>query len=213
MQNNNWYSVKNQSLAVYTRNAGFDLAIYDQYSLKIKEELRKKAIKNALIEIKNECQYQGFNISDVKEGVYVISLSNPLSLKYRHARSQVIYIGMGNITKRIESHFNHSLFDFMESLSGANFDFYFAKPARPGPNKQYYKHVEHCMLEYFCEQYGGMDGLRRFPILNKNAGANKGIGPDNEWWKEPLKPSKKAKPLWELSPTDFSNFPPLDSSD
>ena len=32
MKKNTWYPVKDQSLAIYARNAGFDLTVYSQYS-------------------------------------------------------------------------------------------------------------------------------------------------------------------------------------
>ena len=97
----------------------------------------------------------------------------------------------------------------MQSLSGSTFDFSFARPGLSGTSG-YYKHVEHRMLEYFSEQYGGLDEKRRFPLLNKNAGSDKGFVGGTEWWKKPLKASGK-KPRWKLSPTSFSEFAPLDA--
>jgi len=210
MKRNNWYVVKGQSLAKYASASGFDLALYDGYSDDVKEELKKCSIKNALWEIKYACEMQDCDLASIKDGVYVISLSNPLSIQYRGGRSQVIYIGLGNIVGRIETHFKRSLFEFMLSLSGANFDFHFARPGRPGPSTSYYKHVEHCMLEYFSEQYGGMDDKRRFPLLNKNAGSRKTYSEDTEWWKKPLK-AVGRRPQWEIKPTDYSDFAPLDA--
>lgn len=209
MKKNVWYGVRGQSLAVYARYAGFDLALYEDYDKKVQAELRNRAVKEALFAIKSACWEQGFNVESVKTGVYVIALSNPLSIQYRHKRSQVIYIGRGNIMGRIKTHFDRKLFDFMLGLSGANFDFYFAKPARPG-TKNYFVHVEHLMLDYFSAQYGGMDEKRRFPILNKSAGNNRHYAEGTDWWKKPLKAIGR-RPLWELMPTDFSDFAPLDA--
>jgi len=110
---------------------------------------------------------------------------------------------------RTKSHFENKLFDFMLGLAGADYDFYFAQPALAG-TKDYFKHVEHMMLEYFSEQYAGMDDKRRFPILNKNAGNNKRYSGGTDWWKKPLKAAGK-RPQWELKPTDYSDFAPLDS--
>jgi hypothetical protein len=207
MKPNHWYAIRGQSLAVYARTAGFDLAMYHDYSEEIQTELRKQAVKAAIFAIQAASEEIGCNVGSIKSGVYVIALSKPLSVQYRHGRSQVIYIGIGNILGRIKSHFEHKLFEFMLDLSGANFDFYFAKPARPG-TAEYYKHVEHLMLEHFSSQYGGMDKLRRFPILNKNAGSNKYFSDGLEWWKKPLLATGK-RPLWELKPTKFSDFAPL----
>jgi hypothetical protein len=213
MKKNNWYSVKCQSLAIYARNAGFDLAVYHDYSKPVQTELRKRAVKEALYAIESACADQDFDIASIKKGVYVITLSNPLSIRYVNDRSQVIYIGMGNIMGRLKSHFDKKLFDFMLDLSGANFDFYFALPALKGTgNATYFKHVEHLMLEYFSEQYGGMDAKYRFPILNKITGNNRKFSGGTQWWKSPLKATGK-RPLWELKPTNFSDFAPLDNDE
>lgn len=211
MKKNYWYTVRGQSLAIYARDAGFDLAMYHDYSEQVQTELRKRAVKEALHTIKTACEDKDFDIASIKNGIYVISLSNPLSIQYRAGRSQVIYIGIGNIMGRIKSHFDNKLFDFMLGLAGADFDFYFACPALSG-TATYYKHVEHLMLEYFKEQYGGMDDKRRFPILNTNAGNNKEFNGGDDWWKKPLKASGK-RPLWELKPTNFSDFAPLDGDE
>lgn len=208
MKRNHWYSIKNQSLAAYARNAGFDLSIYKEYSQSVQYELRKRTIKEALWQIEDACDDEGFDVCSVKDGIYVISLSNPLSIKYQKKRSQVIYIGRGNIINRIEQHLNNSLFDFMLSLSGANFDFSFSRPSLKGTSS-YYKHVEYLMLEYFSAKYSGLDGKKRFPILNSITGSDKKYKAGGYWWKKPLQSSGK-RPLWELCPTSFSDFAPLD---
>lgn len=208
MRNNVWCSVKEQSLGVYARSAGFDLAIYEEYSEDVKEVLKKRAIKEAIDEISDSCEDQGFDFWGARKGVYVISLSQPLSLRYRSGRSQVIYIGIGRLKSRIKRHFEKTLFDLMQDLSGANFDFHFAVPARRHA-ALYYKHVEYLMLDHFSEQYGGMDERRRFPLLNKNAGSDRGYNSGSEWWKKPLKASGR-RPLWEIRPTSYSDYAPLD---
>ena len=208
METNQWYAVRGQSLAVYARDAGFDLAVYHDYPESVQEILRKWAIREALWAIKAKCVEQDFEVSEVDRGVYVIALSHPLSIQYRYRRSQVIYIGLGNIMHRIKAHLEWTLFEFMLDLSGANFDFYFACPARQNAPK-YYKHVEFLMLKYFNEQYGGIDDWRRFPILNKNSGSDQDLQSGTDWWTKPLKATGK-KPLWELWPTDYSKYAPLD---
>ena len=205
---NHWYSVKGQSLAIYARDAGFDLAMYDEYTEPVQAELRRRAVRAAMYAIQTACEENGFDIASVKRGVYVISLAHPLSVQYMRGRSQVIYIGLGNILNRIKAHFDNTLFDFMLSLSGADFDFNFAYPALRRANT-YYKHVEHLMLDHFYEKFGGTDKIRKYPILNTNAGANQNFVGGTDWWKTPLKAAGK-RPLWELKPTKFGDFPPLD---
>lgn len=203
MKPNHWYIIKNQSLSLYARAAGFDLSMYQYYSNKVKEELRAKTILEAMREIRAICSGLGIEIENIERGIYVISLSLPLSVKYPAGRSQVLYVGVGHIFNRIKQHFGYKLFQLMLDLSGANFNFYFAKPTLQGTS-DYYRHVEHLMLDYFSGQYG--DGSNRtYPILNKNSGSNRAYHGGTEWWKKPLKSTGK-NPKWELFPTNYSKY-------
>jgi hypothetical protein len=209
MKYNTWITIKDQSLAVYARNAGFDLAIYKNYVDEVQKELRRRTINEAVDGIRDSFEDEaGYPLPEIKKGVYAIALANPLSINYRYQWSPVIYIGMGNIDFRIKQHFQGSLFDLMQSLSGANFDFSFACPQMKG-REGYYKHIEFEMLEYFSKKIGGLGQTRRFPILNKNAGSDRSIQNANDWWAKPLKAAGK-KPLWALEPTEHSDFAPLD---
>lgn len=209
MEKNTWWKIKNQNLAVYARKAGFDLAIYDLYAESVQRELRKHTIKEAMSVLRDSFEEETeFSLGALVRGVYVISLSDPLSIQYRASHSPVIYIGQGNVQQRIKKHFEGSLFWFMQSLCGANFDFSFASPDCKG-EEDYHKHVEYLMLEYFCEKTLGIDDRKRFPLLNKNSGSNRNISEDDGWWKAPLQLVGR-KPLWTLSPTKYSHFAPLD---
>jgi hypothetical protein len=207
LKSNTWIEVKGLSLATFVRDVGFDLAIYDSYSSPVRRELQRKAINEAIKSIKQRFHDQNIDISSVKSGVYVISLSAPLSIKYSRGSSQIIYIGQGNLMGRIKTHFNKSLFRFMRSVAGANFDFHFAWPKRQNA-ADYYKHVEWMMLDEFKDKFGGISEKRPYPILNKNAGSYKNIKESSHWWKKPLKNSGK-RPLWTLELTDPTKFAPL----
>lgn len=209
MQTNHWLSLRNQSLAVYTREAGFDLAIYDEYSTGVQQELSKRAVRNAMAGLHWGFEDQGVDIYAIKQGIYVISLSSPLTVSYRHKPSQVIYIGMGDIMTRVKQHFEGSLFDFMQSLSGANFDFSFACPSSE-TYSNYYQHVEWEMLDYWSKQFGGTDERYRFPLLNSIAGSQRDIVDQDTWWQKPLKNTGK-RPLWAIKPTRHSDFAALDA--
>jgi hypothetical protein len=203
MIENTWITVRKQSLSIAARNAGFDLAVYDLYSQGVQFELRKRAIKAIIREIRLAFEDEtGEDPGELTQGVYVISVAKPLTISYPNKRSDVIYIGIGNVMNRIEQHFNNSLFDFMQSLSGADFDFRFSKPwKRNSPD--YYKHVEYEMLEYFFGTAG------RFPLLNTNAGSNRGIQTADEWWAAPLKSTGRT-PRWALEALPGSGFETLD---
>lgn len=203
IQTNHWYGLRRQSLAVYARNAGFDLSIFNEYSKTVQAELRRKTIKEAMREIKWTMSEKGFDLDSVKKGVYVISLSNPLSIKYPKRLSQVLYVGRGDVSHRINNHFDNKLFDLMLSLSGADFDFDFALPD-PKSGSDYFMEVEYRMLEWFNLNFGD-PSKRCFPLMNKIKGAKRNYTSDNEWWSKPLK-STGIKPLWEIAPTAANKF-------
>jgi hypothetical protein len=203
---NHWYVIKNQSLARFANYAGFDLALYDVYSTAARQELRKRAISEAIFSMRNDVEERfGFDLRSVNQGVYVITLSNGLAVQYQTKPSDIIYIGMGAIAGRLKNHFQGKLFDFMLGLSGANFDFRFAMPIKNG-EAEYYKHVEHLMLEDFQKTFGGLKA-KKYPLMNKNAGSDKKTLQPGVWWRTPMKMTGK-KVKWALSPVggDFGTL-------
>ena len=205
-----WRRIKNQNLALAVRNAGFDLTAFDQYSRDVQEEVQKRGIKQSLRELSAVFRdvSGGDDIKDIRRGVYVICLSHPFAIQYEAGLSEIIYIGQGNVIKRLKSHYKRSLFRFMQSLAGTNFDFYISEPKMRGPGiaTHYYKHVEHELLKRFSEQIGG--GKRKFPLLNKKSGTNKNLK-CGRGWDKPLKRAGK-RPQWALEPTRFWDFEKLD---
>lgn len=201
MKNNEWYKITGQSMAVFMRDAGFDLTVYDNYSTRVQEEARKAAIKEAMYSLAWEFEAQtGADLEGIKRGVYVISIADGLSIKYEQKRSSVIYIGIGNICSRIKQHYEMKLFEFMKSLSGVNFNFHVAEPKKLYYRKNdYHQSVEYYMLERFKEEYG------QYPLMNKNSGSDKSVGEDEKWWRKPIKTTGQ-KIYWEISPTAASNF-------
>jgi len=203
-KNNDWCRVRNQSLAVYARNAGYDLSIYHEYEPLVREALKKRTIAEAMKSISGICEKKGFDFENVRSGVYVIAIANPLSISYQKNRSQVLYIGCGSIYHRIKHHFNSKLFDFMLSVSGSNFDFYFAQAIR-GDEAEYFNQVEFWMIDWFSQKHREGEQTPQLPLMNKNIGVDKDLPDDDGWWAKPLKESGK-KPLWEMKPTNFSEF-------
>lgn len=206
IESNKWFTIKNQSLARFANYAGFDLALYDVYSPAARQELRKRSISEAIFSMRSDVEERyGFELKDVTQGVYAISLANGLAVQYKNKPCDVIYIGMGAVSGRLKSHFEGKLFDLMLGLSGANFDFRFSVPFRED-EPEYYKHVEHLMLEDFHKTYGGLHD-RKYPLMNRYAGSNKKITNPGAWWRLPLKMSGK-KIKWALSPArdDFGTL-------
>ena len=198
----NWTKIKRISLARAARQVGFDISIYEDYSADTRVEVQKQSIKEVLEELGDAYSVEtGRALKDVKRGVYVICLSNPFTIKYPKGLSEIIYIGRGNVLIRLKSHFENSLFQFMQSLSGTDFDVHIAEPKMRGPGKakDYFTHVEFLLLNRFKEKFGGVKRKDWFPLLNKNAGSRKKLD-DGTGWNKPLSRAGKT-PRWELAPT------------
>ena len=205
----NWWKVRNQSLAIAVRNVGFDLTVYDDYTSDTQAEIQKLANAESLKLLRDNFQAtSGKNFKEIKRGVYVICLSHPFAIQYDAGLSEIIYIGQGNVSIRLKDHYEKSLFRFMQSLSGANFDFYISEPKKRGGGvaNSYHKHIEYVLLKRFSKFIGGGEG--KFPLLNNRAGANKKLG-EGKGWDMPLKRTGK-KPHWALEPTKFWDFEKLD---
>ena len=190
-----WSVVKKQSLALAAREAGYDLTMFEDYPKAVQDSLQYYAIKNVL---ENLCSdFEDYNdkvLGSVKQGVYVICLSDPFTIQYGSKRSNIIYVGRGNIINRLKSHFENSLFDVMMSLAGADFDFYLAEP-KDANGDGYFKQLEYDLLYYFKSNIGG----DKYPLLNKNAGTDVDLKL-GDGWNYPMKASGK-RPTWAISPT------------
>ena len=205
-----WTKIQGMSLARAVRQVGFDITVYEDYNGEIQLEVQKKAIKRVLQEL-NEYYYYETNrtLKDIKMGVYVICLSSPFAINYPGGLSEIIYIGRGNVLGRLRSHFAHSLFPFMQSLSGTDFDFFISEPKMPGPGVagEYFKHVEYLLLDRFKKKFGGAEREVWFPLLNSNAGSKKNLD-SGDGWDKPLSRAGKT-PRWALEPTRYWDFEKL----
>ena len=190
-----WISVKKQSLARAAREAGYDLTMFDDYPKAVQDTLRYHSIRNVLDNLCNDFESETEKyLSNVKQGVYIICLSDPFTVQYGSKRSNIVYIGRGSILGRLKSHFENSLFDVMMSLAGADFYFYLAESTDKNEDG-YFKQLEHDLLSSFRSTIG--DG--KYPLLNKNAGTNVNLKL-GDGWNKPLKASGK-RPTWAISPT------------
>jgi hypothetical protein len=195
MKKVNWWKLKDQSLGLAAREAGYDLAMYPEYPPSVRALLKAAAIKNVMATILDDFGWQfGRELGTIKQGVYVICLANPFTIKYGQTTSDIVYIGRGNICGRLKSHFENSLFDVMMSLAGSNFTFHLSEPIDKA-GEGYFKQLEFDLLENFRQKIG--DG--KYPILNKNAGSDQNLKL-GEGWNKPLKGAGK-KPTWAIEPT------------
>lgn len=195
MKSVEWTIVPGQSLALAAREAGYDLAMFEHYPDAVQSCLRSRAIKYVLRNLCDEYEeVSGKPLSEVKYGVYVICLSEPFTIQYEKAASNVIYIGRGVIANRLKSHFERSLFTVMMSLAGADFDFYLAEP-RDINEQGYFKQLEHDLLANFKGRIGGV----AYPLLNKYAGSDQGLKLGTDW-NYPIK-SQGKRPTWAIKLT------------
>lgn len=197
-----WWKIGKQSLALAAREAGFDLTVYDDYGETVREELKKRAIKNIIRSIENEFEVVSDKyLSDIKQGVYVVCLSYPYTIRYNNWLSDIVYIGRGNISGRLKSHFEQSLFRLMRTLAGADFEFYLTEPK--STDEGYFKHIEYMLLAKFKEK------AQVYPLLNKNAGSEQKINSIGAGWDKPLKNTGK-RPIWQIEPTKHWDISVLD---
>ena len=192
-----WVKLKEYSLAWSAREAGFDLTMFDSYTPQAKSALKTAAVRMALDYLADEYEEKtGLSLKDLSWGVYVIRMTSGMSIRYEQGVSPVIYIGRGSVGGRVKSHFNDKLFPMMQSLSGANYDFWITEPkkgSRGRPSEKYHKQLEHNLLEKFEEKYGSL------PLLNKNRGSDFGetLG---ENWDRPIR-TRGQQPKWILEAT------------
>lgn len=207
---NKWLWVKKQSLATAAREAGFDLAMFNEYSEDTQKELRKKSVRYVIRNIEDAFEeLSDYELSHVKYGVYVIRLSAPFAVQYRHSdcdedgetTSQIIYIGRGDVAVRLKGHFENKLFDFMQSLSGAEFDIQILDPASDHYSKNnLHKQIEYELLEAFAERI--TCETKGYPLLNKKPGDSAQLDYCGDKWDGPLRKRDKRVIEWNISPTD-----------
>ena len=209
---NVWVWVRHQSLATAAREAGFDLAMFEQYSKDTQKELRKKSVRYVTRNIAEAYEKEtGNDLEQVGYGVYVIRLASPFIVNYADSQcedggadgstSQIIYIGRGDVLGRLHSHFEKKLFDFMQSLSGAEFDIQILNPDSPHVSKtDLHKQIEHDLLKAFSEKVTCKP--KGFPLLNKKRGDDVGVTYCGEKWDHPLRKRDRRKIEWTITPTE-----------
>lgn len=192
-----WVKLKEYSLARSAREAGFDLTMFDEYTPQAQSALKTAAVRKALEYLEYEYEEKtGLSLKDLNWGVYVIRMTSGMSIKYENGVSPVVYIGRGSVGGRVKSHFYDKLFPMMQTLSGAQYDFWITEPkkgTRGRPSAKYHKQLEHDLLEKFEEKYGSL------PLLNKNRGTNcyEELG---ENWDKPIR-TRGQQPKWILKAT------------
>lgn len=190
-------------LSVYdeARDLGFDIRKFDRQDEEVQSAVRKASIDRIMKKIRNEWDSNSskHSFSDVKNGVYVISISDGFGVQYKGGESEVMYIGRGAISNRLRSHLHNWIFDMSRSLMDVSFKFYMTTVG-DGRSVESFKDLEHYMLDDFHRRF------EEKPLLNKVAGREGHI--DHEFvgsWSKPFDNRGKSY-LWSIRPTPKNDW-------
>lgn len=176
----------------YARRLGFDLRTIEQSSIPDEHwNWIDNKIRNAILYTISDCWAEHewpSSLSEVTQGIYIITLADNLSIDYNGLPSPVMYIGRGQILKRISSHLKEWVRYFSESLQGISFDIWMTEIKVRGLVEAF-KDVETDLLSYFYEKFS------RYPIQCSQGGRSHER--EHEYNKE------WNKPLW--NPTNINN--------
>jgi hypothetical protein len=166
-----WTRTDPISIREYASTCGFNLLTIDVDKLAKKQRIwiEKVVINSILAKIddKWEDDEWGVPLHQVIKGVYVITMAANICIEYKNGMSQVIYIGRGQIRKRIYSHFKNWITYFTESLQDIRFRFWMTEIKVPGSATAFHD-VESELICRFKDKFG------EFPLLNSIYGKNCG---------------------------------------
>lgn len=193
-------------ISVYdeARDLGFDLRKFDHQDFEVQASVRKASIDRVMGKIKtawdqNHDSRSPQRFSEVKNGVYVISIGEGFGVGYSGGTSEVMYIGRGVFSNRLRSHLHNWIFDMSRSLRDVPFRFYMSAIGdRRSPES--FKDFEHFLLDRFREKF------EEKPLINKIKGRAGHI--DHEYggsWKTPLD-NRGKKYLWTIRPTERNDW-------
>lgn len=188
------------SVSDEARELGFDLRKFDRQNDEVQASVRKASIDRVMHKVRDawedaEVGRKARRFSEVRNGVYVISIGDGFGVKYARGVSEVMYIGRGVFSNRVRSHLHHWIFDMSRSLRDVSFHFYMAAIG-DGRNVDSFKDFEHFLLDEFKAKFGEK------PLVNKYAGREGHI--DHEYngaWSAPLD-NRGKRYLWEIRPTE-----------
>lgn len=186
-------------ISEYANDLGFNLRTLDRTG--ISSEMWHwidGKIRNQIMNYLSECWEENTEkeFSKVSQGIYVITLSDNLSIDYNGEPSQVIYIGRGQIESRLKAHLKNWIRDLSDSLQDIAFDVWMAEVRVKG-NANAFKEVESDLLYDFNERFGCL------PLQNTIHGNYNYKNHDYfDDWNKPLKnPSRHPiKNGWSIKP-------------
>ncbi|WP_157076495.1 hypothetical protein [Brevundimonas vesicularis] len=188
------------SVSDEARDLGFDLRKFDRQDDEVQASVRKASIDRVMQKVReawDEAQEERKpkRFSEVRNGVYVISIGDGFGVSYAKGVSEVMYIGRGVFSNRIRSHLHNWIFDMSRSLRDVSFRFYMGAIG-DGRNVDAFKDFEHFLLDEFRAKFGEK------PLVNKYAGREGHIDHQyNGEWNAPLD-NRGKRYLWSIRPTE-----------
>jgi hypothetical protein len=201
----NWKVTRPISLFEEAQGLGFDLRKYDQQGDDVQSSIKKATVSKALKIIKQtwdsgvEDKHNKSWFSDVKGGVYVISIGHGFGVNYKTGCSEVMYIGRGSISTRLRSHLQNWIFDMSRSLRDVPFRFYMEEFG-DGRSPNAFKDFEHWLLEEFSSKFGEK------PLLNKIAGREGTIDHSFEGRCSAPLDNRGKTFLWQIRPSEKNQW-------
>ena len=198
--NIDWFKTENPiSILEYAQEVGFDLRALNYEGIRqdkwewIDTKIRLSILNNLSDEWDEDSNHTT-NFSKVKQGVYVITLGENISIDYNGKPSQVMYIGRGKLNRRISSHLKHWIKIFSASLQDISFNVWLTEVKVKGsPNA--YKNLESDLINYFERKYGVI------PLNNlKNGDYHSREHNYNNEWKKPLINPRNIHSGWCIKP-------------
>ena len=126
----NWIEVQDYSLREAAAVNGIDAKFFDvieatKYST-IEKQMRKLIADKFIGNLDGEwAEENGYKLSSVRHGVYVILLGRDFEIDYCDGfTSPIVYVGKGGIRGRLLTHVRGKLFDFWRSIGGVPFRFF-----------------------------------------------------------------------------------------
>ena len=186
-------------ISEFASDLGFNLRTLEYEGVpEDKWEWINKKIRDDILSYVSECweddEKRNSSLYSVKQGIYVVALSDNLSIDYGGEPSKVLYIGRGQIFNRLFAHFKQWISYFSDSLQDISFDIWMTEVKVSG-SKNAFKDVETDLLNHFYDKFGC------YPIQNAKSGNYHEKEHDySDNWNKPLRNPTNINNGWAIRP-------------